>query len=545
MAGMPVEIAEEELPPRDEVATPPPVCEADPETVEVCDGRDDDCDGNIDEGVSNTCGTCELFVRERRCTAGDEDCDGRSDEMFDDPQAVVRGDVIFEHRVDFHSPVLSSDGNDRVRPYFAATVANPERDPAAGAGDEWRNIDRIVFGPLSNDASLFHILALAPGESAFEEPENRYLRPVHLATGDGLHFDLFVEFGEKSMNDGQHGPVEGFRVYRFRYSAEGGSQGVSELSIFSFSDAIFESALTSRERTHILVKRDPGFQRQWYYYSLPRETLVNGARLPDGVITRNEQTCNLNFAGNGEIAGSFLTKLGAENLDDEVHDGALVWANAERTEVEAWVGRADGLLRGYTPPLQAPQTPFDIAQCAIAPLEAAWTYDDYEFQFTSFRAVSVLEGPGAGLYFAYERPDAAGPHVDRLFSAGGRAQDGGAFDPAFNTYRADYSVSDYQLVALGLSGPVAFSTVQPGSTPETVNYGMVKVALLGAEGKTAGEYVVGLKPGLRKAAISEGDLGAREGDAETTQYFTLWSSTNPESTDDRAGLTMSSGFVCQ
>ncbi len=46
---------------------------------EICDGVDDDCDGAIDEGVTNSCGVCgEDPVEE--CNGEDEDCDGRIDE---------------------------------------------------------------------------------------------------------------------------------------------------------------------------------------------------------------------------------------------------------------------------------------------------------------------------------------------------------------------------------------------------------------------------------------------------------------------------------
>ncbi len=48
---------------------------------ELCNGEDDSCDGEIDEGVSNACGGCGEVDAEEVCGDGiDNDCDGRVDE---------------------------------------------------------------------------------------------------------------------------------------------------------------------------------------------------------------------------------------------------------------------------------------------------------------------------------------------------------------------------------------------------------------------------------------------------------------------------------
>ena len=55
---------------------------------EVCDGRDNDCDGESDEGLFNACGRCGPPPPEA-CNGLDDDCDGRVDENSTCPQGYL------------------------------------------------------------------------------------------------------------------------------------------------------------------------------------------------------------------------------------------------------------------------------------------------------------------------------------------------------------------------------------------------------------------------------------------------------------------------
>ena len=60
------------------------VCRADTSPIEeVCNLIDDDCDGQVDEGLLNACGLCGPDPEER-CNGVDDNCDGQVDEAPDD-----------------------------------------------------------------------------------------------------------------------------------------------------------------------------------------------------------------------------------------------------------------------------------------------------------------------------------------------------------------------------------------------------------------------------------------------------------------------------
>ena len=48
--------------------------------TEVCNGVDDDCDGSVDEGLLNACGTCGPTNEVELCDGIDNNCNGQVDE---------------------------------------------------------------------------------------------------------------------------------------------------------------------------------------------------------------------------------------------------------------------------------------------------------------------------------------------------------------------------------------------------------------------------------------------------------------------------------
>ncbi|MCS6798177.1 MAG: MopE-related protein [Myxococcota bacterium] len=103
--------------------------------TEVCDGEDNDCDGRVDEGVANRCGRCEPEPVET-CNGRDDDCDG----MVDDG-------------------VVNACGRCPPEPCFE----EPWERPADCMADPYRRCDGVVEHPdHPGDITL--------GQGTFESP---------------------------------------------------------------------------------------------------------------------------------------------------------------------------------------------------------------------------------------------------------------------------------------------------------------------------------------------------------------------------------------
>lgn len=85
-----------------------------PNAVEVCDDVDNNCDGEINEGVLNACGFCGPEPEEV-CDGEDNDCDGEIDEGFDadgDGFTACDGDCDDENDLVYPDALELCDGLD-------------------------------------------------------------------------------------------------------------------------------------------------------------------------------------------------------------------------------------------------------------------------------------------------------------------------------------------------------------------------------------------------------------------------------------------------
>ena len=130
---------------------------------EVCNGVDDDCDGATDEGVTNACGVCGDAPGEV-CNGVDDDCDGETDEGLPPMLAdETRGACAVNVRVCAGAAgYQDSDGN-----YVPAPEeCNGLDDDCDGETDE------DFVGAIDPDApAAARVVQICPGEFDMGSPE--------------------------------------------------------------------------------------------------------------------------------------------------------------------------------------------------------------------------------------------------------------------------------------------------------------------------------------------------------------------------------------
>ncbi len=142
------------------------ICAAlDPET-EVCNGQDDDCDGDIDEDFRDADGR---YVHENHCGSCDLDCETVVEHLERDGQGnVVPGAVACEIRNDSPTcvPQICADGYapwPEVDPVMCLALVSPQCRPCTHASDCLLAVDQCLpVGDDPHDSCLQGCGATAP-----------------------------------------------------------------------------------------------------------------------------------------------------------------------------------------------------------------------------------------------------------------------------------------------------------------------------------------------------------------------------------------------
>ena len=128
-----------------------------PTPEEVCDGKDNDCDGETDEGVLNACGECGEQPVET-CDGIDNDCDGNIDEgcpihgsdtepSTAEPTEDVSADAEDDLSLDIHSS-LETTSPDGSTPTSEVDVSDGSSKDRQSEGCQATDVSRVPLLPL-------------------------------------------------------------------------------------------------------------------------------------------------------------------------------------------------------------------------------------------------------------------------------------------------------------------------------------------------------------------------------------------------------------
>jgi hypothetical protein len=174
------------------------VCDAPIAQPEVCDGKDNDCDGSVDEDITKSClienlfgscvgkwvcnsgvGSCEgAAASEELCDGSDNDCDSSVDEGFPDQDGDGLADCV--------DPDIDNDGVLNPKDNCPKTI-NPEQldTDLDGQGDLCDGDDDNDGSPDAQDCA----------------PLIKYIYPLAPELCDGVDNDCDMVTDEGSCND--------------------------------------------------------------------------------------------------------------------------------------------------------------------------------------------------------------------------------------------------------------------------------------------------------------------------------------------------------
>jgi len=284
---------------------------------EVCNGEDDDCDGRSDEGVRNRCGECGVEPPER-CDGVDDDCDDRIDEGAPGDGAAIcfedLADVVgLEAHAELGRAVLVVDDVDDDG-YADVLVGAPGPDRETSAPEDGDPVGELY---LVSGLTGEPLVALRGDDEAFE-------RGTSLATadldGDGRREWIIGAPGHRS-GDNRLGRVDLLDSSGFELIASINGQGVGS----RFGTSVAALSATNGEPGMVFVgaprhgANDEGRIAAYHIERQPPEFVVQWQLLPQNMATElGRQVVVGPPAGEDAVAALYLPRFAPNGPDTEL-----------------------------------------------------------------------------------------------------------------------------------------------------------------------------------------------------------------------------------